>query len=79
MAIQHFLLVYNLREGTLVDFDEFGTDIGRALAAYADREQTYRARDDHKAFEIVLLGADSRKTLEQTHSRYFDAREAIPF
>ena len=79
MPIQHFLIVYNLRDGVLVNFDEFGTDIGRALAAYAAREQTYRDRDDHEAFEIVLLGADSRKTLEQTHSRYFDAREAVPF
>ena len=79
MPIQHFLIVYHLRDGVLVDFDEFGTDIGRALGAYAEREEMYRDRSDNGAFEIVLLGADSRTTLEHTHSRYFDSREAVPF
>jgi hypothetical protein len=31
-------------------------------------------------FEIVLVGADSKETLEQTHSRYFEEeRETVPF
>ena len=79
MPIHHFLIVYNLHDGVLVDFDEFGTDIGRALGAYAEREQAYRDRSDQADFEIVLLGADSRATLEHTHSRYFESREAVPF
>lgn len=79
MPINHFLVVYDLRAGCLVAFTSYGTDIERALAAYAEVEAEYRDRSDHADFEIVLLGADSRETLEQTHSRYFTEREAVPF
>ena len=62
-----------------VHFTPFGTHTERALEAYAETEREYRDRPDHEDFEIVLVGADSRETLEQTHSRYFESRETVPF
>lgn len=79
MALKHFLIVFNLVEQELLDFREFDEDIERATDAYEAMEKMYRNRDDHEAFEIVLVGADSRDTLEVTHSRYFSKAEAIPF
>lgn len=73
------LIVYSLREQRLVDFAEFGTDIRAATDAYAATEREYRDRSDDEDFEIVLLGADSLATIEQTHSRYFTKRETVPF
>jgi hypothetical protein len=40
---------------------------------------SYSKRDDRYDYEIVLLGSDSRETLEATHSRYFKHGERIPF
>ena len=34
---------------------------------------------DYEDYEIVLVGADSRETLEVTHSRYFRPGEVVPF
>ena len=79
MPINHFLIVYDRRHARLVDFTPFGTDTDRAIEAYAETEREYRDRPDHEDFEIVLVGADSRETLEQTHSRYFESRETVPF
>ena len=79
MAINHFLIVYNLRHAQLVDFRPFDTDTHRATEAYEATERTYRDRVDHEDFEIVLVGADSQATVEETHSRYFESRETVPF
>ncbi len=79
MSINHFLIIYDLRHGKLVDFQPFGHDIDRATEAYAETEREYRDRSDHEDFEIVLVGADSRETIEQTHSRYFKSRQTVPF
>jgi hypothetical protein len=79
MPLNHFLVVFNLREEALVDFSEFGSDVDRATEAYAEKEREYRNRGDRDDFEIVLVGADSRETLEVTHSRYFKRAEAVPF
>ncbi len=79
MPINHFLIVYNRKGSRLVAFTPFGTDVDRAIEAYAETEREYRDRSDHEDFEIVLVGADSRETLEQTHSRYFETRETVPF
>ena len=79
MSINHFLIIYDLRHGKLIDFQPFGHDIERAMEMYAETEREYQDRSDHEDFEIVLVGADSRKTIEQTHSRYFKSRQTVPF
>ena len=79
--MNHFLILYNLREGKLVRLDEFGNNARKATDAYAALEQVlYRDRSDHEDYEIVLVGADSLETLRVTHSRYFEEeREFMPF
>lgn len=80
VSISHYLIVYNVRDGKLVEFvDNFGTDVESASAAYANKEREYRELPNGQDFEIVLVGADSRKTLEVTHSRYFRRGEPVPF
>ncbi|MCL4836456.1 MAG: hypothetical protein KJ058_00635 [Thermoanaerobaculia bacterium] len=81
MPLNHFLILYNVRKGQLVEAREFGEDVQQAIEEYAVLEREYRDRADHLNFEIVLIGADSRETLEVTHSRYFTAveLEALPF
>ncbi len=78
MALQHFLMVYDLARGELVSLHEFD-DSHEAAAAYTDVERNYRSRSDHENFEIVLVGADSLDTVNVTHSRYFRGRELAPF
>jgi predicted metal-dependent HD superfamily phosphohydrolase len=76
MALQHFLLVYDLGAQRLIKQQEFG-DGDEAAAAYAALERHYKDRDD---LEIVLVGADSIETIKRTHAHYFDAVEtASPF
>jgi hypothetical protein len=80
MALEHFLILYSLKDAELVHLEEFGSDVGRATDAYAALEREYRDRSDHEDFEIVLVGADSIATVHHTHSRYFeDDRDLIPF
>ncbi|HMJ72351.1 MAG TPA: hypothetical protein VK471_03185 [Solirubrobacterales bacterium] len=76
MALQHFLLVYDLVAQRLIKQQEF--DEGdEAAAAYAALEREYKGRED---LEIVLVGADSIETIKRTHAHYFDAVEAVsPF
>jgi hypothetical protein len=69
MSLNHFLLLYDVRHQALLDALPFGEDGDAAAAAYAEKEQVYRDRDD---VEIVLLGADSLDTLRKTHPHYFD-------
>ncbi len=78
MALQHFLLIYNLREQHLDHVEEFGTDTQAATRAYANVEREYRGRQDHSDFEIVLIGADSIDTVHVTHSRYFEGGVTLP-
>ena len=80
MALQHFLILYSLKDAQLLQLQEFGSDVTRATSAYSDLEREYRGREDHADFEIVLVGADSIDTVHHTHSRYFEeAREVVPF
>jgi len=81
MPLNHFLILYSVRKGELLEAREFGTDVARAIAEYEALERAYRDRQDHEDFEIVLIGADSRETIEVTHSRYFTEveLEALPF
>ncbi len=79
MAINHFLIIYNVRERELQEFIEFGSDVDKASEAYVQTERDYSERDDRDDFEIVLLGSDSRETLELTHQRYFKRGQRVPF
>ncbi len=80
MALQHFLILYSLKNGQLVHIEEFGHDVRRATAAYTRLEGEYRDRPDHEDFEIVLVGADSLDTVHHTHSRYFERdHDLVPF
>jgi hypothetical protein len=79
MAVHHFLIVFNLKTDELVRFEPPGRDVNKATAEYTTVEREYRDRPDHEDVEIVLVGADSRETLEVTHSRYFRQGEPVPF
>jgi hypothetical protein len=77
MALSHFLIVYDLREGRRVLLEEFAS-ARAATDAYAALEEEYRDRSAD--FEVVLVGADSLDTLRVTHSRYFhEERDSMPF
>jgi hypothetical protein len=76
MALQHFLLVYDLMAGKLIRQEEF-SDGDEAAVAYGALEREFKGRSD---LEIVLVGADSIETIRRTHAHYFDAVEsASPF
>jgi len=68
MALYHFLLVYDLNAGQLVEQFEF-TDAEEAAESYARMEEKHRGDSD---LEIVLVGADSIDTIRVTHGHYFD-------
>jgi hypothetical protein len=72
MALQHFLLVYDLNAQGLIAQDQF-EDGAEAARAYAEYERKYQGRDD---LEIVLVGADSIETIRQTHAHYFESASA---
>jgi hypothetical protein len=78
MALQHFLLRFNLRTQTLEQLTEFGRNAEEAMQAYSELEEAYRDRADQDDFEIVLIGADSIDTIRVTHSRYFDGGVSLP-
>lgn len=67
MSLIHFLLVYDLREGRLVDIQTF-TSPDEATAAYGRAELEHLEDRDT---EIVLVGADSLETIKRTHGHYF--------
>jgi hypothetical protein len=69
MALQHFLLVYDLNAQRLIAQEQF-EDGAEAARAYAEHERKYQGRED---LEIVLVGADSIETIRQTHAHYFDS------
>lgn len=71
MAVIHFLLVYDLNQGRLVEQAEF-RDAELAGAEYARREAEHRGNRD---LEIVLVGADSLETIKMTHGHYFDGKD----
>lgn len=65
--IKHFLVIYDTATGD-VDVKHFGTDYDAAQDAYAEAEDANR---DHGGLDIVLLSADSLRTIKKTHSSYF--------
>lgn len=77
MALQQFLIVYDLIEARLLHVAEFGEDLSAATAAYARKEPEYRNRRGHADYEIMLIGADSLDTLRITHPRYFRGNDVL--
>ncbi len=78
MPLIHYLLIYNIDLGRLVETQEF-TDATAAAARYAELERKYEGQD---SFEIVLVGADSIDTIKRTHGQYFSddaAAHASPY
>jgi hypothetical protein len=74
----HFLLIYNMDLGRLVETQEF-TDARVAAEKYAELERQYAGTG---TFEIVLVGADSIDTIKRTHGQYFadiDRPHASPY
>ncbi|MDX6705852.1 MAG: hypothetical protein QOK16_4005 [Solirubrobacteraceae bacterium] len=78
MPLIHYLLIYNIALGRLVETQEF-TDASAAAARYAALEREYAGTG---TFEIVLVGADSIDTIKRTHGQYFSddaGAEASPY
>ncbi len=78
----HALLLYSLEEHRLLEqhiFDE-SEEVDEdarsemAISAYFQMEQEHRNRKD---VEIVLIGADSLKTIQATHGSYFRETVAV--
>jgi hypothetical protein len=69
--IKHFLVIYDIPKG-VARIEAFDTDYAAALSAYEKAEEEHR---DNPDVEVVLLGSDSRATIERTHSSYFDLSE----
>lgn len=64
----YYLLVFNRPRGELVtEIEEFADQ----RAAMAERLRLEIENRDNPDLEIVVLGAESRTALENTHSRYF--------
>ena len=65
--IKHFLVTRDVTRGktTVVEFDDYDA----AQHAYQEAEQGARGRAD---LDVVLLSAESRETIERTHSSYFE-------
>lgn len=70
MALIHFLLVYDLNLQKLVHQEQFN-DAEVAATEYARWEAENRGNSD---LEIVLVGADSLETIQNTHGHYFDGK-----
>lgn len=70
--IQHFLITFDPSTGD-THVDSFGTDYDAAQVAYADAEEANGLAGD---LDIVLVGSDSLRTIERTHSSYFGGGDA---
>jgi hypothetical protein len=64
---QHFLMVYNRREGRIVRKLAY-RDASEAIQARFAVEQEFDGQAD---IEIVVLGGQSWQAVRRTHSRYF--------
>lgn len=75
MPLIHFLLAYDRQRQELVYQHQY-SNAAEALAAYEAMEEKHR---DDRHVEIVLIGADSIKTVMLTHGNYFgDERAGQP-
>lgn len=66
-GVPYFLLVYARTEGRLLREEPFD-DHREALVARFEEERAHRGDDN---IEVVVLGADSREAMRNTHARYF--------
>ncbi len=72
-GVSYFLLVYNRRQGCLLDERVF-TDRHEALTSRFAAERQYPPATD---VEVVVVAASSREALAKTHGRYFKSTEAL--
>jgi hypothetical protein len=66
--VKHFLVVYNRGKGQIVRRHRYSS-AAEALAARFAAEREFQEQPDS---EVVVLGGDSWRALERTHSRYFN-------
>lgn len=66
--MKHFLVIYSRSEGRVVHRHVFPS-APEALKARFLAEREYR---DQPEVEIVVLGGESWRAVERTHSRYFN-------
>jgi ppGpp synthetase/RelA/SpoT-type nucleotidyltranferase len=64
----NWLLIYNWTTGQSERWMDCGTDCVEAARTYSEYERRYPWRD---GYEVVLIGSDSRDTIEWTHAHYF--------
>lgn len=64
----NWILIYNWRAGQLERWIDMGTDEELAAERYSAYEHEFSWRD---GYEVVLIGSDSRETIEWTHAHYF--------
>jgi len=63
-----FLLVYRRSTGELLEWEDLGEDRVAAAKRRAERE---RQEKDDPDLEVIVVSAADRKTVMQTHARYF--------
>ena len=68
VALRHFLLIYDIG-ARAVKFQDLGEDAEAAAVRYSEVEEEFRERE---GFEVVLIGADSIETIQETHAHYFE-------
>lgn len=73
MALQHFLLIYDVEKGSLIGPPTKFSKARQATDAYAAAEQQYR---DDSSIQVVLVASDSIESVMVTHSNFF-VRESI--
>jgi hypothetical protein len=67
--VQHFLVVYNRRQGAILEQQTFAEpDVERALAARFECEKRYAGSNE---IEVAVIDAPSFESLARTHARYF--------
>lgn len=76
MALHQYLLIYNVATQRLIEALDFGSDMTKAVAAYAEYENRYRGNRD---IEVVLIGSDSIETIKKTHGHYFGEIDPAEF
>lgn len=66
-TVKHFLLVFDRSEPRLLHITHFET-ADKALEERFEAEKRHRG---NPGIEVVVLTAESKEALKQTHSRYF--------
>ena len=67
--MKYFLIIYNTERGELLEFKIFSS--GKAAEALAERFKREMENSAESAVEVVLLRADSEKSIRESHGRYF--------